>query len=261
MKICIVEGCEKKQHVKLGYCSAHYYKFKAHGDPLGGRRGASPGAPLQWIKDHASYEGDDCIKWPFEISRYGYGSIKYEGKRTTASRVMCIIAHGKPSEPKMDAAHACGNGHIACMNPRHLSWKTRQANVEDMKIHGTKRQGESVHFTEATEEQAREIIRLRDEMKQADIAERVGVTVSTVAHIHCGHTWKHVAEEMGYIPEKRILRGEQSASAKVTEADVREIRRLRGRLLQREIADIFGIDKSQVGKIQRREWWAWVTDE
>jgi len=38
MKFCIVEGCEKNQHVRLGYCNNHYYKFKTYGDPLGGRK-------------------------------------------------------------------------------------------------------------------------------------------------------------------------------------------------------------------------------
>jgi hypothetical protein len=31
MKVCIVEGCEKKQHVKIGYCSTHYARFKTNG--------------------------------------------------------------------------------------------------------------------------------------------------------------------------------------------------------------------------------------
>lgn len=37
MKKCSVEGCNNKKHVKIGYCSKHYEKFKKYGDPLAGR--------------------------------------------------------------------------------------------------------------------------------------------------------------------------------------------------------------------------------
>lgn len=35
-KVCKIEGCDKRI-IGLGYCSAHYSKFKKYGDPLGGR--------------------------------------------------------------------------------------------------------------------------------------------------------------------------------------------------------------------------------
>lgn len=37
MKICSVDGCDKKSESKAGYCGKHNYKFKKYGDPLGGR--------------------------------------------------------------------------------------------------------------------------------------------------------------------------------------------------------------------------------
>jgi len=53
-------------------------------------------------------------------------------------------------------------------------------------------------------------------------------------------------------------RGEKNVNAKLTVDAVRYIRRMRGVLLQRELAEMFGVDNSTVGKVQRRNWWAWL---
>ena len=255
-KICAVEGCDNKKHAHI-YCGKHYYKYKTYGDPLGGRRGASPGAPMKWIHENKDYAGDDCLKWPFEITRHGYGTIKQNGKKRVASRVMCEVAHGMPPDEKMEACHSCGNGHLACMNPGHLRWGTRKDNASDAKRHGTFQRGR-LKTASISEEDARYAIRMRGKMTQAEIADKIGTTTATIAHIHCGATWARIADETGYVPEKMVLRGEQKRQSKVTEKDVRMIRELRGTKNQRELGEMFGIDRSQIGKIQRGEWWAWV---
>src|SRR5690554_2084974 len=121
IKLCAVEGCGKPVHAR-GYCGKHNYKFVRYGDPLAGRESASPGEPARWVLEAANYCGDDCLPWPFEMNkRTGYGSIKVEGVRVPASRMVCIVAHGEPPSTKHDAAHSCGVR--SCCNPRHLSWK------------------------------------------------------------------------------------------------------------------------------------------
>jgi hypothetical protein len=257
MKICIVDGCDKKQRVKAGYCSAHNYKYKTHGDPLGGRRGASPGAPLAWIISNKDYQGEDCLVWPFAISRYGYGTIKHSGKRRVASRVMCEYAHGMPDDQEMHAAHECGNGHKGCMNPKHLSWKTRKENEKDKIRHGTLNRGSKVHNAKLTEAQALEIAKLKGEFKQSDLAKMYGVSVAVIAHIHSGGTWLSFTDG-NHLKKSKFAYGKDHCCAKIDENDVRKIRELRGKLMQWEIGEMFGIDRSQVGKIQRREWWKWV---
>ena len=187
-KLCAVLDCEKPKHAH-GYCSRHAYHFKAHGDPLGGRRGASPGEPLRWIAEHAAYEGDECLKWPFEIGRYGYGTVKADGKKRVASRVMCEAAHGPPPTPDHQAAHSCGKGHEACMNPQHLSWKTRVENVADAIVHGTWNHGESVPSAKLTAEDVREIRRLGGSTKQEDIASAFGVGPSNISRILARKHW------------------------------------------------------------------------
>ena len=54
------------------------------------------------------------------------------------------------------------------------------------------------------------------------------------------------------------LRGEKSPSSKLTEQQVREIRALRSSQPETVIAKQFGIARSVVGFIHRRERWAWL---
>lgn len=52
-----------------------------------------------------------------------------------------------------------------------------------------------------------------------------------------------------------MARGEQSCRAKLTEADVRAMRSLWPGLTQRVLADRYGVSKSNVGMVVRRETW------
>jgi hypothetical protein len=95
------------------------------------------GKAIQWIRDHQDYEHKDwCLMWPFYRLR-GYGSFGYLGKSYYAHRFMCELVHGKPPTPDHQAAHSCGNGHLGCVNPHHLSWKTQSENQLDCREHGT----------------------------------------------------------------------------------------------------------------------------
>lgn len=187
-RICAVPRCGKKHHAH-GYCARHAYHFKAHGDPEGGRRGASPGEPLRWISDNATYAGDDCLVWPFEVGRYGYGTVKCDGQKRVASRVMCEVAHGLAPSAKHDAAHSCGNGHLGCMNPRHLSWKTRTANIADAIAHGTWMHGERVPTSKLTREDVIAIRAAAGKERQKDIAKRYGIHQAQVSRIVSRKDW------------------------------------------------------------------------
>jgi len=262
MKFCIVEGCEKKQHVRLGYCDKHYYRFKAHGDPLGGGKGSSHGAPLKWIHDNSNYSGKDCLTWPFQLSWNGYGSVKHNGKNRVASRVMCEVAHELPEHEGLDAAHSCGNGASGCMNPRHLSWKTRTENCADKKLHGTNMQGEAVPSSVITESQAEQIILMamkNPKMLYKDISKSIQCSSCIVGNILRGKTWREVSEMLGYIAVKMPARGQRSGNSKLSEDDVREIRRLVGVIGYEDIAQRFGISRGYVSSIHCRRWWAWLT--
>jgi len=136
VKICAAKGCGRPSY-SLGFCPAHYERFRRHGTPEGGR--VSNGVPAEWIFSTAlPYMGTECLEWPFAKYQNGYGLVRHDGRNTVASRFICMLAHGEPPTEFHEAAHTCGKGHLGCVNPRHLSWKTKIENEADKKVHGTR---------------------------------------------------------------------------------------------------------------------------
>jgi hypothetical protein len=154
--ICIVDGCDKRSHAG-GMCAAHYHRLMRHGDPLGGR--TAKGEAIGDIFRALETETDDCFFWTKARTPDGRGNVKYEGRFYRASRLVCILAHGEP-EPNMEAAHSCGNGHLSCINKRHLRWATRKENSEDARAHGTMVMGERSPMARLNESDVRAIRRL-----------------------------------------------------------------------------------------------------
>jgi hypothetical protein len=120
-------------------CGAHYQRALKYGDPLAG--GTPKGELERWLRAHANYSGDDCLKWPFGTKGNGYGHLAFNGRKTSASNAMCELAHGSAPSPAHEAAHSCGNGHAGCVNPSHLRWATRLENVHDAMRDGTTSRG------------------------------------------------------------------------------------------------------------------------
>lgn len=225
---CSVSGCEKEVKSK-SYCSSHYTRFLRHGNPLAGNRPPSaPGSSCEadgcenkiharglcnthyrrqlkhgstkyedikympgerWIEENKLYDGDDCIKWPFFISSAGRGMVVWKGTRMTAPRAMCYALYGEPDHRLIEAAHSCGNGHLGCMNPRHLRWATHMENVEDRAKHGRDRKGEEINTARLTEGDVREIRAMPASLSAKEIAKIYGVTKSTIVKARNGRTW------------------------------------------------------------------------
>lgn len=53
-------------------------------------------------------------------------------------------------------------------------------------------------------------------------------------------------------------RGTKNAQSALTEEDVRAIRALKGRMMYKDIAPVFGVSPSAVGLIMRGKRWAWL---
>ena len=191
--VCSVSGCARKYYGR-GYCSAHYQRWRTHGGPLGGQteKGAAQ-AEMQ----RASQTEDKiaCWMWPFNKVAKGYGQILWNGRMSYANRIMCELAHGPAPTPKHHAAHSCGKS--GCINPHHLSWKTPSENELDKRLHGTAQIGEGNGLAKLTDDQVREIVRLRKSgAKQPQLAKQFGVTQPTISDIVNGKRWTHVTARM-----------------------------------------------------------------
>lgn len=224
-KLCVVQGCGKQSHARgmcnthytqervrtaapcriegcggrvrtLGLCDAHYSLHRRGGNvnrPKRESKGKSEGIAFleALVSEPAS---DDCIPWPFGSHSNGYGAVIFEGRQITASRAVCIMAHGAPQDADLHAAHSCGNGHKGCVNPRHIRWDTPSGNHADRARHGTLLAAERHPRAKLTNEQVFEIRKLcATGQSRASIAKDMGVSRTTVNLIANGKTWKALA--------------------------------------------------------------------
>lgn len=187
---CSIADCEGRS-MAHGLCSSHASRLKRFGDPLAGRQ--ANGEINKMVAALLAGDTDDCIAWPYSKGARGYGVWIVEGERHFAHRRICKLAHGEPPTPKHQAAHSCGNGHLGCVNPKHLRWATAAENATDKKLHGREVIGVDVHTAKLNEEKVQQIRkRLSAGEAFAHIALDFGVTRVAIADIAHGRNWKHV---------------------------------------------------------------------
>lgn len=173
-----------------GYCSKHYERMRRT-NRLDTSR-TPPGSTATFIDNVAlTFEGDECLVWPFARDHEGYGKAFYGGKRRKASRIVCELANG--AAPKdLEAAHTCG--YSSCVNPRHLRWATPQENTDDKRRHGTIPRGEGHPNSKLTNEQAKQIFSLYGSRPSSEIAAQFGVSLGTVYVIGERIYWRQATE-------------------------------------------------------------------
>lgn len=159
------------------------------------RKHAPRGAALQWLHQHAQHSDDECLTWPFGNNETGYGFIRIDGRVIKASRAMCILAHGQPASPALQAAHSCGNGRMGCVNPRHLRWATQSENQADRVTHGTSNRGERCGSAVLTLADVVRIRALAGIERQRDLARQYGVAQATISKIQRGERWAWITEQ------------------------------------------------------------------
>lgn len=192
-KTCSVPDCNGNAHADAkgarGWCRAHYHKWNRYGDPLGGR--TRIGEAERWLQRHVEHDGDECLIWPFSKHDGGYGLVRVGDKRALAHREMCRRAHGEPPSPRHEAAHSCGNGHLACVNPNHLRWDTHQGNMADTLEHGTHTRGERQSTHKLTETEVRSIraIYASGVASQDALARKFGIGQAQVGRIIRRERW------------------------------------------------------------------------
>lgn len=194
-KPCVVEGCNRNAHPskdgRRGMCTSHYRRWVAHGDPLAGATGMKEAS--QFYQDVVvPCRSGGCLTWPYSRTDKGYGKM-YRGERLMyVHRMACEAVHGLPPSPEHQVAHSCGKGHLGCVNPMHLSWKTKLENEADKIGHGTIARGEHCGSSKLVEDEVRQIRSLRGVHSQKAIGEMFGVCAATVNLIQNGKTWAHL---------------------------------------------------------------------
>lgn len=191
-RICQIEGCltDMKRGAN-GLCHKHNYRLKKYGDPLSGK----PASGTVWrylVQFMENYKDtDDCIPWPYGRDSFGYGVVTLPGERGGVHRIVCRHFHGEPVAPRNLAAHSCGNGHLGCMNPKHLRWATSKENSEDRERHGNTARGESCGSAKLTEQAVRDIRNSTESLRT--LAVRHGLTIGGVFGAKSGKNWRHLA--------------------------------------------------------------------
>lgn len=140
---------------------------------------------FDWLVAHTSYEGDDCLIWPFGRDDKGYGFLQAFDKIRKAHRVMAFMTLGSPPTKKHQASHSCGNGHLGCVNPKHLRWKTNSENqLERYREHGRRECNQWGQTGKLTPEQIEVIKAERGKTTIMKLAERFGVKRGAIDYWH-----------------------------------------------------------------------------
>lgn len=181
---CAIPDCGKPRRTR-GWCSAHYQRWWAHGDPRGGRPTMN-GEPMRYLTAHMF---DECPKWPFSRSPDGYAQINFNGRPTPTHRVVCVMAHGPAPSPKHEVAHSCGQGVNGCFGARCVRWATSKENNADRHLHGTDSRGERSWTAKLTRADVREIRRIIGTMSYRQIGRQFGVSLEHIYNIAKRRSW------------------------------------------------------------------------
>jgi DNA-binding XRE family transcriptional regulator len=139
----------------------------------------------------------------------------------------------------------------------NLEWVTHAENMRHAYEHGDldppSLSGEENPNSKLTREEANQIRQRSDESRE-ELADEYGVSPSAITRVWNGSAW-------GYDTHVGPTgRGEDCYASKLTEDDVRKIRRLneQGEYSQSDLAEVFEVSQTNIGRIVRRETWKHV---
>lgn len=186
--MCEIDGCHKPV-VARGWCEAHYTRWKRHGNPL--KRVKLRGEAIKFYREVVlTYDGDECLDWPFTTNGKGYGWVSINGVGKVVPTAVCEEVHGPRPSKKHVAAHSCGRGHLRCCARAHIRWATYKENSADMVIHGTRPRGERQGSNKLSEKDVLEIYSLKNgSLHQDEVASLYGVGKGQVGKIWRGEQW------------------------------------------------------------------------
>ena len=151
------------------------------------------GEPQKFLECNQSYNGDDCIIWPFSRDSSGYAQIWNTRSMKTVSKLLCIELNGLPPTPQHEAAHSCGKGSNGCVTKNHVYWATRSENEIEKIKHGTSNRGnQRSGKAKLTESQVHELRALYGTMGYTRLASKYGINRKSVEKIVKRINWAHI---------------------------------------------------------------------
>ena len=128
MKTCSIDGCEKPTRAR-SWCGAHYQRWQAHGDPLGGGNEQYATPEEAFLARTEPIVGDPgCIIWTRGTDSGGYGQLSVNGRIVRAHRYAWERENG-PIPDGLWIDHKCWNR--LCVNVDHLRPATHQQNMQN----------------------------------------------------------------------------------------------------------------------------------
>lgn len=82
-----------------------------------------------------AFNGTPCRFWIRSHNKIGYPQMYIGGQKIPAHVMACVIGNNFVKPENLEAAHECG--HMSCVNPLHLTFKTHAENMTDKIKHGT----------------------------------------------------------------------------------------------------------------------------
>lgn len=250
-------GCGKETSVKKGgrrgYCSSCYYYKMKNGEI--GRVLLNKGQGIDFVRSVVESSRkekiDNCIEYPYYKAGNGYGCLRYEGKYWRAHRLSLFLFTGENPED-MDCAHGSCHNRL-CINPHHLSWKTRSENMQDAKRDGTVNWGENNGMSVLSEP---EVIEIKNSLllgvEEEVLAKKYNVTKSAIYFIKIDKTWSHIPWGNKDYKNKLIFNRKQKP--KINDEVVNEVlERLLNQEKNIEIARDLGLKPYDISNIKRRK--------
>lgn len=207
-----------------------------------------------------------CWLWTGELSPSGYGILRMGGSSLPTHRISFEIY--KDQIPQgLCVCHACDVR--ACVNPDHLWLGTQTENIEDATKKGRMNRGEDNARSKLTEDKVKDIIALykTGDYSQAELGAQFGVNHSIISDIITGKKWKYIEIDRSFrrgrgsvgnkngsrLHPEKLKRGEEHKGTKISDTIVAEIRDISEQYTHKKLAEIFGISKTQIGRILRNE--------
>lgn len=207
----------------------------------------------------------DCWPWLRYRDQDGYGETRFMGKPDKAHRVAYMLWNDLTElEGGVFILHNCDEP--SCCNPAHLRAGDHADNMRDRAERGRYvLAGEANNNAKLTEQ---DVVDIREAYANgtptSDLAAAYDLDESTINAIANGSRWGHLPLPEGIDTlSRKAHRGEDHPDAKLTEANVLEIRRRYAnrnevKVTQQQLADEHDVNQTLISAIVRRTIWTHI---